>query len=768
MVMFREGISESFKDSFSDYFIKGVSEVVKDCISDFYMEMNSQGKFSNDMNIYLAVSLYAIKRGRAKDIFEDLQVMGEIGSFKLDLPKYLSQEKINVLLSHYTEVIDYCLDFRNNNQRSYNGFFSQPKELVQFCTKLMGLQKDAEVYYPFAGMGSFAVENPSCYFTGEEISPFIWALQKIYLDAHNISSQITIGDSFFILRDMKMCCDNIILTPPFSLKNSDGDEFDALSYALGALNGNGKLLAILPSSFCFSSSSKCANLRQYLVDNHYLSTVVTLPNIYYPFASVTICILLIEKVVTEEPKDSILLVDGRSFVVKNKKEKNYILDADGLLKAISSEEDKSSIIRVSSKDVDGNDNLSPDRYLLDTSSIKDGVKLHELIAINEPHSYEGDMWIVSNFSDDWHKCDLTLKKSDNIIKRRVIANEGNCMMVQYSNSRLMIGVVNNLPIGEKVAVGSLAIAFHIKDSQRISEKYLLYALKSKVVTAQAQARATGTTIPRLSSRDFLDLVIPCPSPSEQDKIIHEAEDKYLQQLGLSRTTSDIAHMLGTPSVHIGNALKLLSLSKNLDEDDKKTLNYLKDNFEYMDRLVKLNSIFDFSKLERKPICLADFIKSYILKWKSFGSNTFSISFDGDENALKAKVSANSDALMIMFDCLFDNANRHGFHKTKTPDNELAIVLLSVIKDDVPCLMLRVGNNGTPLAKDFTLNDYITRGRFLSESGRSGLGGYHVNAVVQSMGGEMCPIISSVDWTAFEFRIPIINVDELEKSKFLQQ
>ena len=82
-------------------------------------------------------------------------------------------------------------------------------------------------------------------------------------------------------------------------------------------------------------------------------------------------------------------------------------------------------------------------------------------------------------------------------------------------------------------------------------------------------------------------------------------------------------------------------------------------------------------------------------------------------------------------------------------------------------MMRIGNNGAPLNKDFTLNDYITRGRFKSDSGRSGLGGYHVNAVVQSIGGETCPIISSSDWTAFEFRIPIVNAYELEKSKFLQ-
>lgn len=750
MVMLSEGNSETYMDSINDY----------------YQEMAVQGLYSENMNIKLAVSLYSKKHANDKSIFNKLQVMGEVGIYQLDLEKFLSSEKIDILLSHYTEVIDSCLFYKNADASS-NGLV-QPKELVQFCSTLIDLKENSEVYYPFAGMGSFAVENPSCSFTGEEISPYTWSLMQIYLDAHNISSNITIGDSFLNLREMDMTCDNIIMAPPFGLRSGTSNEYDALSYALKGLNGDGKLIAILPMSFCYSNQTSCFNLRKYLIENHYLSTIVALPHIYYPYTDVSVCVVLIEKTATDEPQDSFLLVDGRSYVKKSKNGKEFILDTEGLLKAIHNDSDDNCIVKLTSHDVSGYYNLAPSRYLLDTSKIENGAKLKELVDIYVPHYYDGDMWVVSNFSDDWNKCSLTLKRSDNVIKRRAITNDGNCMMIQYSNERLMIGVIDELPHREKVAVGSLTIAFHIKDTKRIQKKYLLYALKSKVVTAQAQAMATGETIPRLSSGDFLELVISCPSLSEQEKIMHEAEDKYLQQLGVSRTSSDIAHMLGTPSVHIGNALKLLELSQNLDKNDREALTYLKDNFEYMDRLLKLNSILDFSQLDRKPLCLADFIKGYISKWKSFGSNTFRISFDGDDNALKAKVSANRDALMIMFDCLFDNANRHGFHKEKNHNNELTILLLSELKEGAPLLIMRVGNNGTPLDKNFTINDYITRGRFKADSGRSGLGGYHVNAVVQSMGGELSSIIRANDWTAFEFSIPIVNIVELNKSRFLQQ
>ncbi|EGV33268.1 hypothetical protein HMPREF9431_00866 [Segatella oulorum F0390] len=750
MVMYSESISEGFINS----------------IHDFYQEMAEHGQLEN-MNLKLVASLYALKYADTKGVLKKIHIQTILRYLEVKLEVYLSAEKIDNLLSHYTEVVDFCIFDEENNSR-YRPYFVLPRELVLFCSKLLNLQKNSEVYYPFAGIGSFAVENPTCYFVGDEISPETWAIMQIYLDAHNVTSNIENLNPFDSLcRISTMIYDNIILTPPFGVKNSSYNEFDALSFTLNGLNGDGKMLAIMPASFCFSNSSKCYNIRRYLVENHYLSTVVLLPNIYFPNSNVNICVLLIEKKMSENPKDSFLLVDGRSYLSKGKRGKHYILDSDRLLDDITAGSKEGAIIKISSCDIDGDYNLTPGRYLMDTSNIENAVKLSDLIVVDAPHSHEGDVWIASDFSDDWNKCNLTLKKSDNKIRRRVITNNGNCIMVQYSHNRLMIGLVEGLPLNENISVGPLAIAFHVKDTQRISKKYLLYALKSKEVSIQAQVLATGDTLPRLSPRDFINIVISCPPILEQDRIIREAEDKYLQQLGLSRTSSDIAHMLGTPSVHIGNALKLLSLSQNLDERDKETLNYLKDNFEYMDRLVKLNSILDFSKLERKPICLAHFIECYISKWKSFGSNTFSISFDGDENALKAKVLANSDALMIMFDCLFDNANRHGFHKTKAPDNEVTIVLLSVLYNNNPCLMMRIGNNGAPLNKDFTLNDYITRGRFKSDSGRSGLGGYHVNAVVQSIGGETCPIISSSDWTAFEFRIPIVNAYELEKSKFLQ-
>ena len=672
----------------------------------------------------------------------------------------------------YKELIEHIFEFYSKHSGRYSGSYVTPSEVSKLIGHFILRNRAHSVYDPCAGLCTFATlpELREIDFLCSELDMRSKVMADIRMDAWGRDITLRQEDSTFMWRGEEGS-DCLASELPFGIRLNnrtiEHQPSDLLEdYVISKfLDSETLTSAVLLVSAGTCSRSRTSIIRKRLCENNYVDTVIRLPRGILSNTSVDAAIVVLNKHRTTD--DSILLVDGQFFVSKNTRGRNLILDIDAIKRVIDKHSEDASSIRLSVKDLDNNYSLLPNRYLVDTSKVENGLKLSDLIQVDMPRPYTGNMWTVSDFSDDWNKCQLTTKEVNDSTRRRVISYSGNELMVQFSNGRLMLGEIEGLTLGVKVAVGSLAIAFHIVNTQKIHKKYLLYALKSQIATAQAQAFATGEVIPRLSANDFLDIVIPCPSISDQEKIIRDAEDKYLQQLGLGRTSSDIAHMLGTPSVHIGNALKLLELSENLNEDDRKTLSYLKDNFEYMDRLMKLNSILDFSKQSKKPICLANFIRDYIDKWKSFGSNTFRVEFDGDENALKAKVSANSDALMIMFDCLFDNANRHGFHKKKSPDNEMTIVLLSEMKDGAPYIMLRVGNNGSPLDKDFSLNDYITRGRYKSDSGRSGLGGYHVNAVTQSMGGEISSILKSAEWTAFEFLIPIVNIEELDNSKFLQ-
>lgn len=245
-----------------------------------------------------------------------------------------------------------------------------------------------------------------------------------------------------------------------------------------------------------------------------------------------------------------------------------------------------------------------------------------------------------------------------------------------------------------------------------------------------------------------------------------AEEKYLDDIVaskerkmLKKTSSDLIHMLGTPYTRINNALDLLSL--DVDDEGKSRINYIRDNFGYVKRLIEVNGV-DFNDYQKKKINIVEFIDRYMLGWENYGSNTFSIEFfcDGEfEDGVT--IFASETALTIMMDCLLDNANRHGFHKTKSPGNKVKIHLDRTTLGDENAVIISVGNNGKPMSKDFSIEDYITSGKFGTETGRSGLGGSHVYKIVSSMDGTLDFIsekISSTEidewWTTFMITVPI--------------
>ena len=259
-----------------------------------------------------------------------------------------------------------------------------------------------------------------------------------------------------------------------------------------------------------------------------------------------------------------------------------------------------------------------------------------------------------------------------------------------------------------------------------------------------------------------------PSPSQQRERIAEfrAEEKYLDDIlaskerkMLKKTSSDLIHMLGTPYTRINNALELLS--QDVNDEGKSRINYIRDNIKFIQRMIEMNGV-DINDYRKEEINIVEFMERYILGWENYGSKTFSIEFYCDDKFERENyILANETALAIMMDCLLDNANRHGFHKTKAPKNKVKICLDRTTIAGENSVVIAVGNNGKPMSKDFSIDDYITSGRFGTETGRSGLGGSRVFKIVSSMGGTL-DFISEADssveknewWTTFIITIPL--------------
>ena len=78
------------------------------------------------------------------------------------------------------------------------------------------------------------------------------------------------------------------------------------------LRPGGFLCFVLPQNLVFGSY-KQKLLREFLVDNGYLRAVISLPQIFSPFAGVKTVVLVAQK----EYGKNFVLVDGSNFVTKN-------------------------------------------------------------------------------------------------------------------------------------------------------------------------------------------------------------------------------------------------------------------------------------------------------------------------------------------------------------------------------------------------------------------------------------------------------------------
>ena len=405
---------------------------------------------------------------------------------------------------------------------------------------------------------------------------------------------------------------------------------------------------------------------------------------------------------------------------------------------------------------------------------------------------KGKVFTADNFAKDWDSIYvLPSELSDGIVNDQVFHKvDRKALVLDMKNPRMAYVMANqDNPVyvpaarfdetaeGEYVRKGFLI--FNLDFSSLLPESVfflcrigiwekLLDSRDYSLYFTQYQVSMEECFLTEMDDNHGVSLKYENPSLSRQRERIAEfkAEEKYLDDIVaskerkmLKKTSSDLIHMLGTPYTRINNALDLLS--QDVDDEGRSRISYIRDNFGYIQRLIEMNGA-NFNDYPKDKINIVGFMERYIRGWENYGSKTFSIEFycDGDFE-VENTILANESALAIMMDCLLDNANRHGFHKTSSPDNKVKIRLDQTTLSNKHVAIIAVGNNGKSMPKDFSIDDYITSGKFGTETGRSGLGGSHVYKVVSSMDGTLDFISEAVSteekdewWTTFMITVPL--------------
>lgn len=147
------------------------------------------------------------------------------------------------------------------------------------------------------------------------------------------------------------------------------------------------------------------------------------------------------------------------------------------------------------------------------------------------------------------------------------------------------------------------------------------------------------------------------------------------------------------------------------------------------------------------------MNEYIQSWTNINHQFFKTELISNLSYDDVCVRGNDTLLRIALDCIFKNAQRHGFKNRFSEENKVSISLSEVNHLDKPFVCISIANNGDPFPESFTIKDFIKRGKVAGDRGKTGLGGYHVYSIIKRLGGFLNLTNDGNGEVIFELLIP---------------
>ena len=552
--------------------------------------------------------------------------------------------------------------------------------------------------------------------------------------------------------------DAVVICPPLNkeLLSSEGIKMlqrdlqipvctqeEVFLYRALVVNHASLVVSLAPKSFCYSKDFY--NIRKYLVENNLLDYIIKLPEYMFASPFVNPILLVCRKNRGNHPIRLISL--NKKYASIGRNDSIYSFDIE-----------KANFDEVAFQTIQSNNYvlhpvLYKNYYDIECKKGQKVVRLLDLIKEAEfsPANrktigpvYRGTI-DNKNFSrniiDIWKNKDnyfVTTGGKRIFSKTIVYSTNKHQKYLLYSGHNLSSNDFY-LYTGQESFVTYKTIKVLKINDDLVDPEYLIYQLINN-------PKLKDLDMP-LSDCMMISIVID--SMNDQKALVTKVKQEYAQRmraereaeekrLGIKQNISDLEHMLGPTQFRINNIISRLEKINPESPNYKVEVKALRDNVDYLNRVIRYSyEQISQESFNMKDGNITDFMLEYSEGWKNYGGNYFSLSL---QNNLDEEVFVNFDKtlLTVLFDSILSNAARHGFHKNRnyTDDNRVQISLTLRSVKDLPCIVISVANNGDPFDRGFGISEYITKGRFSSETGRSGLGGYHVYEITKGHNGYM--------------------------------
>ena len=506
---------------------------VTELVNRYMMFTRQEGIFRQN-GLGLLANVYRIAAGSwAKP--EVLNILKEY-EFKKDI---LSQKELTFLSKHLNDVFTLVISSNGITHHPTDGFV-QPQEVTDFMCKIASFPENVTVYNPFAGSNSYAIALPN-HVVGEELNSTTWALGQIRLFANHAEQRtdITLGDSFTSIGSPEKF--SAIITSPVFLIEEGHEISDIVNMLYDKLEDGGKLVCIVSAGFLFRKDRKVRTVRDRLIKDRAISSVIMLPSNIFTGTGVSQAALVITKGI---PNEEILFADATGYTRFAKSVyRATTFDSDQFLKDLEDEvgdyfergrtiDDTTIGASIDYSELIDSD-LTPARYL--TPKPSDGMALSEIASEVEElrgKDISAEYFLTgSSIPAAMHrKPFVPVKVEDGKVstaKKHVQVPENAVILAIVSGN---IRTVYTEGFTGKIAFPAGLIRV-LKPINGISAKYLAAVLSTKIVVDQIKAQTVGSIIPRLNKLDLRQIFIPHHSTvEEREQLIAEVLSSEMSDL----------------------------------------------------------------------------------------------------------------------------------------------------------------------------------------------------------------------------------------------
>jgi len=298
-----------------------------------------------------------------------VKLLDAIGDLPLNDDKDFSRNSIDL----FGDAYEYLMTMYASAAGKSGGEFFTPQEVSELLARITVVGKDevAKVYDPACGSGSLLLkfakvlgrDNVRLGFYGQEINLTTYNLCRINMFLHNISFEqfdIVYGDT---LIDPAHIDDGpfeaIVSNPPYSIKWEGKNnpllindprfspagvlappskaDLAFTMHILSSLDVNGTAAIVEFPGVLYRGSTE-QKIRQYLIDNNYVDTVIQLPSDLFFGTGIGTCIIVLKK---SKLDDAVLFIDAsEEFVRSGNKNK---LSSDNQEKVLNAFAERQSI-----------------------------------------------------------------------------------------------------------------------------------------------------------------------------------------------------------------------------------------------------------------------------------------------------------------------------------------------------------------------------------------------------------------------------------------